>query len=116
MAIIHEFKQIFAIRGGQGIQASIIEDEEIGIGPELEQAQIAAIPMSDPEHRKEPREAQIAHGEAQATGQLAEGTGEPGFAGAFGPREAKVVMGAQPVLSSVRRGVSCPRLSPPGWR
>lgn len=48
VAILHEFQQILPFRRSQSIQAPIIEDEEIGFGPELEPAQIAAIPMRNP--------------------------------------------------------------------
>jgi len=68
------------------------KNEEIGIGPDLEQAQITAIAMGNPEYRKEAEYTQIARGEPQATGQLSKGTGETGFSRTGCTGEAEVLM------------------------
>jgi hypothetical protein len=47
--------------------------------PALEQAHVAAIAVGDVELFEERGQAHVAGGEAQATGLVAPGTGEPGF-------------------------------------
>lgn len=97
MAVIHEFQQILPFRRGQSIQAPIIENEEIGVGREVEQPQRAALPMCDPSLCKEPREAQRAHGEAQATSHLANRTRQPGFSSPGCTRKAAIVVRPEPL-------------------
>ena len=48
VAILHEFEQVFAFWRSQGIQAPIIQDEQIRFGPELQQAEVTPIAMRNP--------------------------------------------------------------------
>ena len=79
MPIVHDFQQIFAVGGRGGSDAPVIEDKEIECGPGFDEAQEAPIAVGEAEEFKETWEPQVADGAAQATGQVATGTGEPGF-------------------------------------
>jgi hypothetical protein len=63
---------------------------------------------------EEAGQAQVVAGETEATGQVAPGTGEPGFARAGRAGDTDIVMGLDPLAGE--QGATWLRLRPRGWR
>ena len=82
MTVLEDLHEVVALGGREGLNARVIEDEQVGSGQLTHEPREGAIAAGDAELLEELPQAQIAHRVPLSGGLIAEGAGEIGLAGA----------------------------------
>ena len=90
MSVVEDVEQVAALLGIECREPPVIEDEEVGFGELGEVLGIGAVAASDGDVGQKAWDAEVAGGEAIATGAVGDGTGEEGFADAGGPGDEDI--------------------------
>src|SRR5271156_6419764 len=96
ISLLENFEQIVAGAGVAGVEAEVVEDEQIGAAEGLDEARMAPIASGERQILAELRPAMIEDGAIVATGLLADGAGEPTLADAGRADQGQIVMGVDP--------------------
>ena len=82
--------------GVEGLEAEVVEDEEIGAAEGFDEARMAAVAAGEREVAAELRPAMIEDGAIVAAGFVADGAGEPTLADAGRADQGEIVVGVDP--------------------
>lgn len=80
IALLDEFQQITAPRRRQGVDAKVIQDEQIHLGPRHELLAKASVAVRDGQFIEQQWHPHELDGQAMSAGLVAQGTGQPSFA------------------------------------
>lgn len=96
VAVLDDFKEVGALLIGEGGQEDVVDDQELGLGKLGEELKTGTVGAGLLELLEEPGGAEGKNGESLASGEVAEGAGEPGLADAGGAGEEDVATGGEP--------------------
>ena len=96
VSVLDHFEQISSFGIGQGSQAQVVQDEQMGFGESFEERAIGAVGTGQGDLIEELREPEVKGAEALAAGSLGQGTGEEGLADAGGADDEQVVVISDP--------------------
>jgi hypothetical protein len=99
VAVFEDLEEVAALGVGEGGEAEVIEDEELGPGQAVEELGVGAVRAGQGQFSEEPGEAIVAGGEAVTAGTVAEGAGQVALAGAGGAGDEDALVVADPVTA-----------------
>ncbi len=96
ISLLEDFEEVVTGAGVEGLEAEVVEDEEIGEAEGFDEARMSPVAPGEREVAAELRPAMIEHGAIVAAGSVADGACEPAFADAGRPDEGEIVVGVNP--------------------
>ena len=97
ISLLEDFEEVVTGAGVEGLEAEVVEDEQIGAAEGFDQARMAAVASGEREVAAELRPAMIEHRAIVAAGSVADGAGEPTLADAGRADQDQIVVGIDPV-------------------
>jgi len=82
VTVLNDFEQVMPFTLGDRFETKVVEDDEVRLGKLCEALGEGAITARDAQTIEQARDSFIANRETLATGLMAQGTSEPGLAGA----------------------------------
>jgi hypothetical protein len=96
VSLLEDFEEVVTGAGVEGLEAEVVEDEEIGAAERLDEARMAAVATGERQVVAELRPAVIEDRAIVAAGSVADGAGEPALADAGRADEGEIVVGVDP--------------------
>jgi hypothetical protein len=97
IAVLEDFQEVVAGLGGQGLEAPVVEDQQIDGGETLEAAGEGAVAVGQGEIVEQLGGANVEDGAVIPASLVTQGAGQPALADAGGPGDDEVVVGLDPV-------------------
>ena len=82
VAVVNDLQQVLGLGFGERVAQPVVDDEELGLGQDVQELRIRAFGMGQGQFLEQPRALKIADREPVAAGSLTQRTGEVGFPGA----------------------------------
>jgi len=99
MAVLDELHEVVALGSAQRRDRQIVKDQQRRAGQLLHEPWIGAVATGDGDLLEQARQAEVASGEALATGLVGERTGQIRFAGTGRPRDEQIVLVMDPLTT-----------------
>jgi hypothetical protein len=96
ISLLEDFEEVVTGAGVEGLEAEVVEDEEIGAAEGFDEAWMSPVAPGERKVAAELRPAMIENRAIVAAGSVADGAGEPAFADAGRPDEREIVVGVDP--------------------
>src|SRR5262245_10638024 len=90
--VVQQFEEVSAILRGEGVEAPVVDEQDVDAGEPGEQAEVGAVGAGQGELMEEARGATVEGPETFATGLLGEGAADEGLAGAGGTDDQEILM------------------------
>jgi len=113
VTLFEDFEQVVTGAGVEGLEAEVVEDEEIGAAEGSDQARMAPVASGERQVAAEFRPAMIEDGAIVAAGSVADGAGQPALADAA--RTSVILPGVRRLKSGSRTGFTRARVILSRW-